>query len=486
MVLELAEPRHAEVVDDEVVVTAVPATATRPQPGMGRRVITLAWPVIAQNLLETLVGVIDTLLVARLGAAAIAGVGTSLQIMFFLLSILSAVTVGASIMVAHAVGAADWAAARRVAKQAITWGILGAIPLAAAGVYWAGALTGIFRVAPDVAAIGTDYLRVTMLAFPALVLIFVTGAILRGTGDTRTPLVVGILNNVINAFLAWGLIYGNAGLPALGAVGSAWAAAIGRAAGAAILLAVLVRGSGRIGLRGRGDWWPHFASVRRVLALGVPAAIEQVLISAAFSSLTIIIAALGTRDLAAMRISFNALSVAFLPGIGFSIATSTLVGQSLGAGRPMEARAAARASAVWVTVWMTGMSAAFFAFAPQIMGWFTTDVAVIDLGARSLRVLAFSQPLWGHLFVWAGALRGAGNTRHPLFFNVMGMWLGVGAGFVLVNAFQASLPVIWAACLPGWALNALGVWYSFRRDDLTKLTGDNGRPGGDAALVAGA
>jgi multidrug resistance protein, MATE family len=449
-------------------------TAPANPPSMYRRVIGLAWPVIAQNLLETLVGVVDTILVARLGAAAIAGVGTALQVMFFLLAILSAVTVGAAIMVAHAIGARDSLGARRVAKQAIVWGLLGSVPLAALGTLGAHGLISAFGVAPDVADIGASYLRITMLSLPGLLLVFVGGAILRGAGDTRSPLMVGILNNILNAGLAWGLIYGNFGLPALGTDGSAWAAAIGRIVGAAVLLLVLVRGRGILALRGRADWWPRFAAVRRVLGLGVPAAIEQTLISLAFTMLTLIIAALGTLDLAAQRISFNALSVGFLPGIGFAMATSTLVGQSLGAGKPEEARAAARAAAGWAALWMGTMGVIFFVFARPIMGLFTDDPAVADLGAASLRVLAFSQPLWGQLFVWAGALRGAGNTRLPLIYNTLGMWLGVGCSFVLVELFEPSLPLVWAVCLPGWAINALGVWIGFRRDDLKKLSVERG------------
>lgn len=450
--------------------------AVVPTRAMYGRVIGLAWPVIAQNLLETLVGVVDTILVARLGAAAIAGVGTALQVVFFLISILSAVTVGASIMVAHAIGARDKLGAQRLAKQAIVWGLLGSLPLTVLCTLGAGGLIGVFGVTPDVAQIGADYLRVTMLALPALLLVFVGGAILRGAGDTRTPMLVGILNNILNAGLAYGLIYGHFGLPHLGVNGSAWAAAIGRIVGALVLLAVLVRGRNALTLRGRGDWWPRFAAVRRVLALGIPAAIEQTLISTAFTVLTIIIAALGTLDLAAQRISFNALSVGFLPGIGFGIATSTLVGQSLGAGKKEEARAAARAAAVWAAVWMAIMALIFFTCATPIMRLFTEDPAVVDLGARSLRVLAFSQPLWGIGFVWAGALRGAGNTRLPLISNTVGMWLGVSLSFLLVRFFEPSLPLVWAVCLPGWGLNALCVWIGFRRDSLTSLTGRFARP----------
>jgi MATE family multidrug resistance protein len=187
--------------------------------------------------------------------------------------------------------------------------------------------------------------------------------------------------------------------------------------------------------------------------------------------LTVLIATLGTLSLAAQRISFTALSLSFLPGIGFAIATSALVGQSVGAGRPQDARAAARAAAEWVTLWMIPLGIVFLVFARPIMGLFTDEQEVIDLGARSLQVLAFSQPLWGLLFVWAGALRGAGNTRLPLFYNVLGMWLGVIFAFILIRGGgDVSLPMIWAVCLPGWAINAAGVWIGFRREKLQELT----------------
>lgn len=472
MELELSEQREIGTYDQPAEITVAP---TR----MYGRVIGLAWPIMAQNLLETLVGVVDTILVARLGAAATAGVGTALQVLFFLLSILSAVTIGASIMVAHAIGARDQNRAVGLAKQAIIWGILGALPLAVLGALSAGGIIGAFGVAPDVAAIGAAYLRITMLTLPGLMLVFICGALLRGAGDTRTPMIVGLLDNLINASLAWALIYGHLGLPALGVEGSAWAAATSRFVGATILLSVLVRGRGLLRLRGWSGWRPRFAAVRQTLALGIPAAIEQTLIATAFTVLTVIIAALGTSALAAQRISFNALSVGFLPGFGFSIAASTLVGQSLGAGQPLVARAAARAAATWAALWMGGMACVFLLLAPQIMTLFTTDPAVRDLGARSLRVLAFSLPLWGQGFVWTGALRGAGNTRLPLLCNSLGMWLGVGLAFILVEFFAAPLPFVWAICLPGWGLTALAVWLGFRRDKLTALVRD-----GRSQLVA--
>ncbi|MFN8514603.1 MAG: MATE family efflux transporter [Chloroflexia bacterium] len=465
MVLELQE-RPVAVVSEPEIAPSAEAPATQ---GMRRRVLGLAWPVIAQNLLETLVGIVDTLLVARLGAVAIAGVGTNVQVLFIVLGVLVGVSAGSTVLVAHAVGARDWSAAQLVSKQSITWGVLGSIPVALLVAFLSHQIIGAFGVAADVAAIGAACLRITMLGFPAFLLIFVVSGIMRGAGDTRTPLIAGFISNIINALLAWVLIYGGFGLPAIGAVGSAWAATIARFIAAGFLIFLLLRGRGGLKLRGWHDWAPRFRELRRVLVIGMPAAVEQILISAAFTVLTALIAHLGTLSLAAQRISFTALSISFLPGVGFAIATSALVGQSIGAGRPQEARTAARAAAEWVTLWMIPLGIIFLLFARPIMGLFTDDREVIDLGARSLQVLAFSQPLWGLLFVWAGALRGAGNTRLPLFYNVLGMWLGVAFAFILLRITHVSLPFIWALCLPGWAINALGVWIGFRREKLQEL-----------------
>ncbi len=468
-----------EATDQSPTELATPTPSVKASPGIYRRVIDLAWPTIAQNLLEMLLGVIDTILVARLGTAAIAGVGTALQVLYFLIAILSAVTVGASIMVAHAIGAAQPRIANNTAKQAIIWGLLSSLPAALVGVLGAGLLIRAFGVAADVAEIGTTYLQIMMFSLPTLMLIFIAGAVLRGAGDTRTPMLVGLLDNLINAVLAYALIYGHLGLPALGAAGSAWAAAIARLVGAVILIAVLVRGRGGLRLRGWHGWRPQLAPVRQVFRLGIPAAIEQMLISASFTVFTVIIARLGTIDLAAQRISFNILSLGFMPGVGFGIATSVLVGQSLGAGHKALAREAAHAAAIWVTGWMTVMGIIFFVFAHPIATIFTTDPEVIDLSAACLRVLVFSLPIWGQTFIWSGGLRGTGNTRLPLLANTVGMWLGVALAFVLIRLTQPTLPLVWAVCLPGWLLSAVIVWIGFRRAKLAALTTDN-----SAALAA--
>jgi putative MATE family efflux protein len=434
-------------------------------------VIGLAWPVIGENFLETLLGIIDTLLVAGLGAAAIAGVGTALQVMFFLISALSALSVGSAVLVAQAVGARDMARAGQVARQSLIWSVLVSIPLAFLGLLFSAPVIALFGVEPDVARVGTDYMHVTMGTVVVLVALFIGSGALRGAGDSRTPMIVTAIANVVNVGLAYGLIYGHFGLPALGAVGSAWATFIARTLALGLLVRALWRGSKGISIKGAGSWWPSLGVARSVLRIGVPAALEQVLVSGAFLALSIVVAHLGTDILAAHRVTFNALSLSFLPGIGFAIAATALVGQSVGARRIAEGAAAARVATTWAVIWMSAIAALLFIFASQVIGMFTSDQTVIDAGASGLRVVALTQPFWAVMFVQAGALRGSGNTSFPLMVTGTGIWLSVVLAYVFVQVLGGGLGAVWAAFLVVGPINAGLMWWRFRRTVAERVRG---------------
>jgi len=341
--------------------------------GIQRRVLGLAWPVIGENLLETLLGVVDTFLVAGLGAAAIAGVGTALQVMFFLISALSALSVGASVLVAQAYGAGDLEEGCSLARQSIIWSFLLSVPLAACGLLFSRHIVALFGVEPDVAQIATEYLHVSLATVVVLIALFIGGGVLRGVGDSRTPMIVTSIANVINVLLAYGLIYGHMGLPRLGAVGSAWGTFIARSIALVMLLAVLWKGRHGVSFRHGSGWLPSVRVAANVMRIGVPAAMEQVMISAGFFVLSVIVAHLGTDILAAYRITFTALSFSFLPGIGFAIAATTLVGQSVGARRVREGESAARVATLWAMIWMGTIGAVLFLGAEPIMGLFSQD-----------------------------------------------------------------------------------------------------------------
>lgn len=414
---------------------------------MRRRVVMLAWPAMVDGLLITAVQVVDTFLVSRIGDEAVAGVGTAIQLVFVMIVLLSAISVGCSVLVAQAVGARDSARASSIAKQSIVAGSILAIPFTIFGLVFAKEFVGLFGVEADVAAIAVDYWQVMALSLVVFVNSFAVSGILRGMGDTKTPMLANLAANIVNALVAYGLIFGNWGFPEIGVVGSAWGAASGRVIAVGLMLGVLIFRGKIVSLSGRAGWLPTLPTLRDVGRIGIPSAIEQFSTSIAFAAMTAIVAVLGTESLAAHRITFNALSLSFMPAFGMAMAATALVGQATGAKDPASARRAARISATYAAVWMGTIGVVYFVAGPQIMGLFSNDPAVISQGGNSLKVLAFTQPFWAWMLVYSGAMRGIGKSRYPMVINSTTLWLTVILGYVLVSALDLGLPFIWSAFL---------------------------------------
>ncbi len=428
-----------------------------------RRVLSLATPIIGENLLQTLVGAVDTFMVARLGAAAVAGVGTGFEIVFFIISILSAINVGATVLVSQAIGSGDQLRANQLARQAIVWGLVLAIPVSV-GVYLAApSIIGLFGTESDVARAATTYLEITAGTSVALFLSFVCGAVLRGAGDSRTPLAAAVLANIINVLVAYVLIFGNFGFPALGVAGSAVGAAAGRGVGAIYMLLAMARGKKAISLRGSWGWRPRVTIGRQLFTLGIPAAVEQMLSSGAFMVLLAVVALIGTPALAAQQIAFTALSTAFLPGIAFSITATALVGQSIGARLPSDARKAWSIALRWAIAWLGIGGILVFVFSEQLMRIFSSDPEVISSGVSALHALSFALPFWAVWFVSSGSLRGSGDTRTPLIIGASTMWLSVLLAWIGVRWFDAGMGWVWTSFVLTSAPASILVWRMFRQ-----------------------
>ncbi len=428
-----------------------------------RRVLRLALPIIGENLLQTMVGVVDTLFVAALGSAALAGVGVALEVVFFAIAILSSIAIGGTVLVSQAIGARSIERANELARQTILWGLLLSIPLAILGYTLAPTIVSIFHTDADVAEQATTYLRITGGTIIVLLMTFVCGAVLRGAGDSQTPLRASLVANAVNVVLAYGLIFGELGLPQLEVAGSAWAAAIGRSVSATILLWFLFSGRRTISLAGRQGWRAHAPTAWQLMRLGVPAAIEQMLMSAGFTTMIAIVALIGTDALAAQQISFNALSIAFLPGFGFATAATALVGQSLGARDLDGARAAARISARWSLIWMTTGGTVYFLLSEPILRLFTDSDAVVGFGNGALKALAISLPFWTFWTVYGGSLRGLGDARTPMLASALSMWLSVALAWIAVTWLDGSLTLVWSTFLVTSPIAALINTVAFRK-----------------------
>ena len=209
------------------------------------------------------------------------------------------------------------------------------------------------------------------------------------------------------------------------------------------MLVVLFRPSTVVSVLGWHGWRPRLSTAGSILRIGVPAAIEELSFSISFAVMTGIIAILGTEALAAQRIAFNALSLAFLPGFGVALAATALVGQSVGARDPRFGPAGNESRYAILHDLDEHDRAVYFFAASPIMRAFSDDPEVISMGASALRALAISQPVWAITMVWAGALRGTGNSTFPLVVNSIWSWSVVPICWALISVFDQGLGAVW-------------------------------------------
>ena len=412
----------------------------------------LAWPVIATFALDSLVGLVDMLMVGRLGASAVAAVGVGAQLMSALQVTMTAVGTGTVAVVARQMGARD----RRGAEETVLQSIFAAATLATAAVVpalvFAPSLVAFFGVKPEVAERCVAFVRVAMLAIPPGAVLFVVGSALRGAGDTRTPLAIGVIVNLVNVAGNYVLIFGRLGLPALGVVGSASATVLAFLTGSTLGTALLASGRVRLRLAWRR---PRLAVMRRVLAVGYPTAAEQLLMQLGFFVYLVFAARYGTGALAAYFIGVRILALSFLPGQGFGAAAASLVGQRLGAREPERAEQSGRDASRMALVLMTAAGAGIFLGARPIARAFVDDPAVIEPAVSFIRVLAVAQPLMALDNTFGGALRGAGDTRFPLLAVIVGFYVcRLGVAWVAADVVHAALFWVWFALLGDYLARA--------------------------------
>ncbi|HTD81704.1 MAG TPA: MATE family efflux transporter [Thermoplasmata archaeon] len=416
---------------------------TGPAGQLRRSILNLAWPVIIANFLEVLAGTIDLVMVGRLGVADIAALGSGVNLIFFSTTVMIGVSSGTIALVARAIGAKNPREAEHFLLQSLVAGVLLSIPVVLVGVFLAPFIAAPFSPTKEILDLTATFVSTIFLAIPSLFIIFLSTAALRAAGDTKTPLLVGVVVNLVNFGINYTLIFGNFGFPALGVHGAAIGTSIAYTTGAAMFLILFVRHRLRIGIR-----WEtplvNWATIRRILRVGVPAATEQLAFQIGLLAWIVMVVSFGEDALAAQQIGLRIQSFVFMPGLGLSIASSALVGQNLGAKDPGRADLTAR-EATKLSILIMGLIGVFnFIFAPWIAYAFVGPGPAHDLSVTFIRVHATSIPAIGLFFTLSGSLRGAGDTKWPLYASLAGTYL-------------IRLPLS-AALGFGLGLGVFGVW----------------------------
>ena len=410
-----------------------------------RKILYLAWPAIVENLLHTMVGIVDTAMVGRLGAASLAAVGLGNQISMVGLTVFSALATGSTALVARHIGAGERGKAGDVARQSLILGLFVSGAVMLTFLLFAGGLLGLLfrRSEGAVLQMGATYVRIVSAAMILNYFLIVINAILRGAGDTQTPMRITALVNVINVIGNTIFIYGVGPIPALGVAGAALGTAIAQACGGLIALGVLFRHP-VLRVRLTDSFKPDRSIIRRIANIGIPAGAEQGMMRVAQLVYTMIVSSLGTVAYAAHQVALNAESLSFMPGAGFATASTTLVGQNLGAEDPEGAEQAGRVTRNLGILVMSIMGVIFLVMPEPIVRIFSSDPEVIELAAICLRLVAIAQPALATWMIIAGGLRGAGDTRSILKIVIV--------GFVLI---RVALAYVLAIQL-GWGL--IGAW----------------------------
>jgi putative MATE family efflux protein len=432
---------------------------------LNRNIVKLAGPAVLENLLGTMVFFASGLLIGWMrDPVALAAVSMGAQFGWIANSIFDAISVGAIAMIARYWGRQDYERARYTAGQAVVLAVLTAAVVGVLGIVIADEAMALMGLEPDVARQGALYMRLILstsfLAFPLTVI----NGTLRGSGDTRTPMWITAIMNVFNIIVAYGLIFGPGPLPAWGVAGAGVATALARALGGGIAFWVILRGKSAIRLDRRHFWPLDRGLLGQMLRLSGPAMGEMVVQRSGSLLFQRIIAALGTVALAAHRIAVNVESLSFMPSFGMSVAISTLVGQSLGARRPELAEASVRRGLVISVVLMVGTGLGFILFGRPIASVFGSTPEVLGLAGMAVQIAALEQPTLAVQMVLAGSLRGAGDTRSPLYVSLVGVILfRVPMVYLLAIVLDWGLAGIWWGTALDWAARSAVSYFLYRR-----------------------
>lgn len=414
---------------------------------IGKNLFALALPIVLANSVQTSYQLINTFWVGRLGADAVAAVSVSFPIIFLLVSLGGGLTIAGSILVAQYTGARDYAKVNHVSGQTLLMVLTVSLALSVLGYFAVPTMLQLMGVSAAVFADAADYMRISFIGIVFVFAFAMYQSIMRGIGDTKTPLYVVSLSVVLNLILDPILIFGWGPIPALHVAGAAYATLITQVISAVIGMYLL--SSPRFGLElTRRDLLPDWSLLARVFRLGLPASLEQSMQALGMTLITMLVSTFGTLDIAAFGLGVRVLTFVIIPAFGISMAASTLVAQCIGAGNRQRAESVAIYS-VWVSVLLLGgVGAVFYLAAVPIVRFFVPDdPALIESGAVVLRFTAASFVFSGAQLGLAGTFRGAGDTFITMLLAAIGVWF-------------VQLPIAWLLS-KHTTLGALGIWWMF-------------------------
>ena len=420
-------------------------------------ILTLAWPTMLEQLLQTAVQYIDTAMVGSLGTQATAAVGATSTVSWLVGSTISALGIGFLAYIAQADGAGDREKVSKASAQAVLATLLCGLFFTALCLGLSGRVPVWMQVEEHTQELAAKYFFILYapMLFRTATIIF--GTMLRAAGDTKTPMAVGCGVNAVNVILNFLLIYPTRQVAAfghevtiigagLGVIGAGIASAIAFTVGG-ICITIAIWRHPKITFRGQ-SLKPDWAVLGPCLKVALPNALQRFATSLGYVAFASMINALGDISTAAHTIANTVESAFYIPGYGMQTAAATLAGNALGAGDRKRIRDLGRMIVVIEAAMMIVSGGLLFIFAPSMMGIFSKDAMVIALGATVLRMVAVSEPFYGVTVILEGMLQGMGKTLIPLICNIAGMWgVRIVGTFICTRYLDMGLVSAWACMI---------------------------------------
>jgi len=407
----------------------------------------------------------DLIMVGRISAFAVAAVGLGLQSLMFVFAILTLLHVGTSALLSRFVGARRMKRASIGLSTLLRFAFMLSFPVMAAWYFLASNIYKWFGTAPEVTVLGADYVQMLtwMLPFVFMKLVFVSA--LNSAGDTKTPMKVKIGSILLNVILNYLLIFGHFGFPELGVLGAAVGTVIVNALEFFVYMILYIKQKTPY----IPGWHYSKSLLSRALKVGVPASFERALTFGSLMLFTVIITQYGTEALAGYQIGLRVEGLAFMPGIGFTIAAMALMGQGLGAKKPEQAKEDVLLVLKYTVGFMFFLSF-FMIFLPEKIVWFfTDDEQTIEQASLYLRIVGLSQIPLAFNFVLSGALRGAGDSKKTLKINLTSLWfIRIIPAFLLSWYFE-NIIFVYLAMISDTFVKAIWLWKTFNSGKWQKI-----------------
>ncbi|MGM0932396.1 MAG: MATE family efflux transporter [Bacteroidota bacterium] len=408
--------------------------------------VRLAWPIILANILQTAYQLIDTFWLGRIGADAVAAVSISFPILFLILSLGAGLTLAGTVIVSQYKGAEDQFQVNYSSSQTVFVIFFISVLLAVVGYFSAAPLMKLIGAGPEILEDSVSYFQVSSWGFIFLFMFYVFQSLMRGIGNVLLPMYVVLATVFLNLVLDPLFIFGYGPIPGYGVAGAAVASIVTQGLSALVGLIILFRGKMGISIS-FSQMKFDFPWTRRMFNIGIPSSMEMSTRAAGMTVLIMLVTSFGSEVVAAYGIGSRILSLIVVPALGFAMATTTLVGQNIGAGKIKRAELIGNLSAKIAFFGLTAVGLVLFAFAEPVTAFFVPDdPEVIRDGSLFIKIMAPSFGLLGVQQVLNGVFNGAGFTKASLLISVFALWMiRFPTAFVLSNNTGLGFEGIWWA-----------------------------------------